>query len=92
MGPHLTIFKRYKISNAKIRLVDEKYKTDSLTTQWIISTKIIMEELLDDTDIMPTRFSYTMFKDLTQFIEQKTNLLVSNNTSFIYFENIFFLS
>nr|XP_027075654.1 replication protein A 70 kDa DNA-binding subunit B-like [Coffea arabica] len=75
MGPRLTVFKRYKISNAEVRLIDEKYRTDGLTTQWVISTKTVVEELPDDTDMMPTRFSYTMFKDLAQFMEQKNQFV-----------------
>ncbi|XP_027185594.1 uncharacterized protein LOC113783610 isoform X2 [Coffea eugenioides] len=75
IGPCLTVFKRYKISNVEVQLIDEKYRTDGLTTQWVISTKTVMEELPDETDMMRTRFSYTMFKDLAQFMEQKNQFV-----------------
>lgn len=69
MSNCLTVFKTYKISNAKVRPIIEKYQTDGLTVQWVISTKTVVEELPDNSVMMPVTFSFTMFKDLAQFIE-----------------------
>lgn len=69
MGTRLSVFKKYKIANAEVRQIDEQYRSDGLTIQWIISTKTVIEELPEDADMIPTKFCYTMFKDLAQFME-----------------------
>ncbi|XP_027102730.1 uncharacterized protein [Coffea arabica] len=57
MGPKFHVFKKYLISNADVREIEEKYQTNGLTIQWVISTRTVVEELDEQgCDVLPSQY------------------------------------
>ncbi|XP_027167891.1 replication protein A 70 kDa DNA-binding subunit B-like [Coffea eugenioides] len=74
MGPKFHVFKKYLISNADVREIEEKYQTNGLTIQWLISTRTVVEELDEQaTDLLPSQFTAASFKDLPLYADSKSH-------------------
>ena len=71
MGPLLQVYKKYLISNAVVRPIPPKFQSGGLQTQWIISTKTLVEEITDDEDVVPVKLTYTRFIDLIKYVDIK---------------------
>ncbi|XP_071920719.1 replication protein A 70 kDa DNA-binding subunit A-like [Coffea arabica] len=58
MGTKLHVFKKYLISNADVREIEEQYQTNGLTMQWVISTQTVVEELNEQGSmVLPSEFA-----------------------------------
>ncbi|XP_027077009.2 uncharacterized protein [Coffea arabica] len=75
MSSILQVYKKYNISNAEVKPILPKYHTVEITHQWTITSKTVIEEVLDDEDIMPVKFNYTKFTHLAQYMDDKTKLV-----------------
>ncbi|KAL3534240.1 hypothetical protein ACH5RR_002701 [Cinchona calisaya] len=74
MSPKLQVYKKYLISNAKVRPILSQFRCDGIDTQWVISTNIVVEELPDEQDlVLPVEFNYTQFNDLAQYADSTTH-------------------
>ena len=72
MSPLLSVYKKYKITNAEVKPIPAKFQTAELTIQWVISTKTVIQEINDDAnEIMPVKFNYTKFTDLVHHMDDK---------------------
>lgn len=71
MSPILQVYRKYKISNAEVRPIQPKYQTAEITIQWVISARTVIEEISDDEDVIPVKFSCTPFKELSQYMDNK---------------------
>ena len=87
MSSILQVYKKYNISNAEVKPILPKYQTAEITHQWTITSKTVIEEVLDDEDIMPVKFNYTKFTDLAQYMDYKTKS-VSISHYFIYINSM----
>ncbi|XP_027101133.2 replication protein A 70 kDa DNA-binding subunit B-like [Coffea arabica] len=73
MGTKLHVFKKYLISNADVREIEERYQTNGLTMQWVISTQTVVEELNEQGSIvLPSEFAPISFKDLASYADSKS--------------------
>lgn len=68
MGNIITVFKRYRISNAKVKKIPEIYRWNGIKMQWIITAKAILKELHDEHAMMARSFEFTNFSNLGNFI------------------------
>ena len=64
MSSILQVYKKYNISNAEVKPILPKYQTAEITHQWTITSKTVIEEVIDDEDMMLVKFNYTKFTDL----------------------------
>ena len=71
MSPLLQVYKKYLISNAVVRPIPPKFQSKGLHTQWVISTKTLVEEVIDDEDTVPVKLNYTKFTDLIKYMDHK---------------------
>ncbi|XP_071932877.1 replication protein A 70 kDa DNA-binding subunit B-like [Coffea arabica] len=71
MSPMLQVYKRYKISNADVRTIPQKFQSAGLIKQWVITSKTVIEEVDGNEDIMPVKFAFTDFADLSDYMDDK---------------------
>ncbi|XP_071910182.1 replication protein A 70 kDa DNA-binding subunit B-like [Coffea arabica] len=71
MGPLLQVYKKYLISNAVVRPIPPNFQSKGLQTQWVISTRTLVEEISDDEDVVPVKLTYTKFIDLIKYMNIK---------------------
>ena len=72
MGPKFHVFKKYLISNADVREIEEKYQINGLTIQWVISTRTVIEELDEQgSDVLP-------FSSMLQTLKTYPFMLILN--------------
>ncbi|XP_027169604.1 replication protein A 70 kDa DNA-binding subunit B-like [Coffea eugenioides] len=73
MGSKLHTFKKYLISNADVREIEEQYQTNDLTIQWVISAKTVVEELSEQGScVLTNEFTPISFKDLASYADSKS--------------------
>ena len=73
MGSKLHTFKKYLISNADVREIEEQYQTNGLTIQWVISAKTVVEELSEQGScVLTNEFTPISFKDLASYADSKS--------------------
>nr|XP_027067672.1 replication protein A 70 kDa DNA-binding subunit B-like [Coffea arabica] len=73
MESKLHTFKKYLISNADIREIEEQYQTNCLTIQWVISAKTVVEELSEQGScVLTNEFTPISFKDLASYADSKS--------------------
>ena len=71
MSPRIEVYKKYLISNAQVKRIPENFRTTDLAIQWIITSRIIIEEIVDEDDVIAAQFTYTNFTDLAQYMDRK---------------------
>mgnify|MGYP004713139611 CR=1 FL=1 len=71
MSPRIEVYKSYLISNAEVKRIPAEFKTPEISAQWIISARTVVEEVMQEEDLMACKFSYTEFKDLSQYMDRK---------------------
>ncbi|XP_071917017.1 replication protein A 70 kDa DNA-binding subunit B-like [Coffea arabica] len=71
MSPRIEVYKKYLISNAQVKRILDNFRTTELTKQWIITSRTIIEEIVDDEDVIAAKFTYTKFRDLAQYMDRK---------------------
>ncbi|XP_027154697.1 uncharacterized protein LOC113754469 [Coffea eugenioides] len=71
MSPRIEVYKKYLISNAQVKKIPENFRTTDLAIQWIITSRTIIEEIVDEDDVMAAQFTYTNFTDLAQYMDRK---------------------
>ena len=91
----LQVYKKYLISNVVIRPIPPKFQSKGLHTQWVISTRTLVEEVNDDEVVVPMKLSYTKFTDLIKYMDHKDQsvggfvcLKVYACTNFLFFQSI----
>ncbi|XP_071931589.1 replication protein A 70 kDa DNA-binding subunit B-like isoform X5 [Coffea arabica] len=73
MGSKLHTFKKYLISNADVREIEEQYQTNGLAIQWVISAKTVVEELSEQGScVLTNEFTPISFKDLASYADSKS--------------------
>ena len=71
MSPRIEVYKKYLISNVQVKKIPENFRTTELAIQWIITSRTIIEEIVDNEDVMAAKFTYTNFTDLAQYMDRK---------------------
>ncbi|XP_027096980.1 uncharacterized protein [Coffea arabica] len=71
MSPRIEVYKKYLISNVQVKKIPENFRTTELAIQWIITSRTIIEEIVDDEDVIAAKFTYTNFTDLAQYMDRK---------------------
>ncbi|XP_027174570.1 uncharacterized protein LOC113774208 [Coffea eugenioides] len=71
VSPRLEVYKKYLISNAQVKRIPDTFRTTDLAKQWIITSRTLIEEIVDDDDVMAAKFTYTSFRDLAQYMDRK---------------------
>lgn len=64
MSSRIEVYKKYLISNAQVKKIPDDFKTTEIAKQWIITSRTIIEEIVDEEDVIAANFTYTKFKDL----------------------------
>lgn len=84
----LHIYPSYYISNAYVKLVEEKYRIDYKKYQWIINSRIIIEEILnDELALDPPDYKFVSFNELDAY--KNTNSEIGNILTPFRYINIF---
>ncbi|XP_027157287.1 replication protein A 70 kDa DNA-binding subunit B-like [Coffea eugenioides] len=71
MSSRIEVYKKYLISNAQVKKIPDDFKTTEIAKQWIITSRTIIEEIVDEEDVIAANFTYTKFKDLAQYMDRK---------------------
>ena len=95
MSPLLQVYKKYLLSNAVLRSIPPKFQSKGLHTQWVISTRTLVEKVNDDEVVVPVKLSYTKFTDLIKYMDHKDQsisgfvcLKVYACTNFLFFQSL----
>ena len=68
MGSKLQLYKKYRISNAQVKYIPQKFEHDGIKMQWIISSQTVLEELPDEEIVIPVDYDFKAFTDLGKYI------------------------
>ncbi|CAI9109037.1 OLC1v1008774C1 [Oldenlandia corymbosa var. corymbosa] len=85
MGGRLHLFKKYRIRNAQVKKIPEKYKgNDDIEMQWIINGRTFLEEIAV-CENTPVKMNFTDFTDIPQFVDiaKKTIGTFSHSNCFV---------
>ena len=73
IGPKLQLYRKYRISNAEVKKISEKLKTDGIEMQWVIGTQTVVEEIESEENcVLPLQFTLTPFKEFARYADSKT--------------------
>ena len=81
--------KKTRISNAQVKSIPQKFQSEGIEKQWIISSQTVLEELSDGEMVIPFDYDFKPFSELGKYIDD-ANEGVGQYGFIIMIENLHF--